>query len=166
MKKTLFKTLLFAAIISGFGATAQAADLQRGQQVASSTAISKPGYVQDYQAIAEVLNKYIDGCKQASSTVMKPAFSEKATIFSVDAKGKLTGGSIQELFKAIDNPPFRPSPDAQSVIVKVDIVGTAASARVDSNDVSGFSFSDFFHLLKVDGKWMIVSKIFHTHVAP
>lgn len=166
MKKTLFKTLLFAAIISGIGATAHTAELQGGQQVASNKAINKPTYVQDYQAIAEVLNKYIDGCKQASSTVMKPAFSENATIFSVDAKGKLTGGSIQELFKAIDNPPFHPSPEAQSVIVKVDIVGTAASARVDSNDVSGFSFSDFFHLLKVDGKWTIVSKIFQTHVAP
>lgn len=166
MKKTFFKTLLFAAIISGFGATAQAADLQGGQQVASNKTINKPTYVQDYQAIAEVLNKYIEGCKQARSSIMKPAFSEKATIFSVDAKGRLTGGSIQELFDAIDNPPFRPSPEAQSVIVEVDIVGTAASARVDSNDVSGFSFSDFFHLLKVDGKWMIVSKIFHTHVAP
>jgi len=122
--------------------------------------------VQDYQAITTVLNKYIDGCKQANSAIMKPAFSEKATIFSVDANRKLTGGPIQELFDAIDKPPFRPSPEAQSVIVKIDIVGSAASARVDSNDVSGFSFSDFFHLLKVDGKWLIVSKIFHTHVAP
>lgn len=126
----------------------------------------KPVYVQDYQAISEVLSKYIDGCKQANSSIMKPAFSEKATIFSVDANGKLTGGPIKELFDAIDKPPFRPSPEAQSVIVKIDIVGSAASARVDSNDVSGFSFSDFFHLLKVDGKWLIVSKIFHTHVAP
>ena len=166
MKMNFFKTLLFAAIISGLSATAQAADLQRGQQVASSKTITKPSYVQDYQAIVEVLNKYIEGCKQARSTIMKPAFSENATIFGVDAKGKLTGGSIQELFDAIDNPPFRQSPEAQSVIVKVDIVGTAASARIDSNDVSGFSFSDFFNLLKVEGKWTIVSKIYHTHVAP
>lgn len=97
---------------------------------------------------------------------MKPAFSEKATMFSVDVKGKLTGGAIQELFDAIDNPPFLPSPEAQSVIVNIDIVGTAASARIDSNDVSGFVFSDFFHLLKVEGKWTIVSKIYYTHVAP
>ena len=165
MKMTFFKTLLFAAIISGLGAAAQATDL-RGQQAASSKTIGKPTYVKDYQAIAEVLNKYIEGCKQARSSIMKPAFSDKATIFSVDANGKLTGGSIQELFDAIDKPPFRPSPEAQSVIVKVDIVGTAASARIDSNDVSGFSFSDLFQLLKVEGKWTIVSKIYHTHVAP
>lgn len=128
--------------------------------------MNKPTYVHDYQAIVAVLNQYIDGCKQARSSIMKPAFSDKATIFSVDANGKLTGGSIQALFDAIDKPPFHPSPEAQSVIVKVDIVGTAASARIDSNDVSGFSFSDFFQLLKVDGKWTIVSKIFYTHVAP
>ena len=166
MKMTFFKTVLFTAIISGLGTTAQAEDLQRVQQVASNKTISKPTYVQDYQAIVEVLNKYIDGCRQARSSIMKPAFSNKATIFSVDAKGKLTGGPIQELFDAIDNPPFRPSPEARSAIVKVDIVGTAASARIDSNDVSGFSFSDFFHLLKVEGKWTIVSKIYQTHVAP
>jgi hypothetical protein len=52
------------------------------------------------------------------------------------------------------------------VLFLVDIVGAAASARIDSNDVSGFSFSDFFHLLKIEDKWTIVSKIYQTHVAP
>lgn len=37
-------------------------------------------------------------------------------------------------------------------IVKVDIAGTAASARIDTNDISGFCFTDFFNLLKVEGK--------------
>ena len=96
---------------------------------------------------------------------MKPAFSGKATMFSVDGEGKLTGGAIQALFDGIDSG-FRPSPEAQAAIVRVDVVGTAASARIDANDVSGFSFTDFFHLLKVEGQWTVVSKIFHTHVAP
>jgi hypothetical protein len=127
--------------------------------------MSKPTYVQDYQAIVAVLNKYIEGCKQAKSSVMKPAFNEQATMFSVDGDSKLTGGPIQGLFEGIDSA-FHPSPEAQGVIVKVDIVGTAASARIDANDVSGFCFTDFFHLLKVEGNWTVVSKIFHTHVAP
>jgi hypothetical protein len=128
--------------------------------------MSKPTYVHDYQAIVEVLNKYNEGCKQAKSDIMKPAFSEQATIFGVDVEGKLVGGSIQGLFDAIDNPPFRPSPEAQSVFVNIDIVGTAASARIDTNDVSGFCFTDFFNLLKIEGKWTVVSKIYHTHVTP
>lgn len=166
MNMTLFKTLLLAGIISGMGPAVHAAEARREGQVVVIQANGKPAYVHEYHAIVEVLNKYIDGCKQAKSSIMKPAFSDKATIFSVDANGKLTGGAIQELFDAIDKPPFHPSPKAQSVIVKVDIVGTAAIARVDSNDVSGFSFSDFFQLLKVNGKWTIISKIFHTHVTP
>lgn len=127
--------------------------------------MSKPTYVQEYNAIVEVLNKYNEGGKQAKSSIMKPAFSEQATIFGVDADNKLSGGPIQGLFDIIDSA-FRPSPEAKGVIVNVDIVGTAASARIDTNDISGFCFTDFFNLLKVEGKWTVVSKIYHTHVAP
>ncbi|MGJ7565320.1 nuclear transport factor 2 family protein [Variovorax sp. GB1R11] len=127
--------------------------------------MNKPTYVPEYQAIVEVLNKYNEGCKQAKSSIMKPAFSDKATMFSVDGEGKLSGGAIQALFDGIDSG-FRPSPEAQGAVVRVDIVGTAASARIDTNDVSGFCFTDFFHLLKVEGQWTVISKIFHTHVAP
>lgn len=127
--------------------------------------MSKPTYVQEYQAIVEVLSQYNEGGKQAKSSIMKPAFSEQATIFGVDADGKLVGGPIQGLFDTIDNPPFRPSPEAQGVIAHIDIVGTAASARIDTNDISGFCFTDFFNLLKVEGKWTVVSKIYHTHIA-
>ncbi|WP_223570888.1 nuclear transport factor 2 family protein [Pseudomonas sp. BF-R-26] len=124
--------------------------------------MSKPTYVQEYQAITEVLNKYIEGCKQANSSIMKPAFSQNATMYSVGADGKLVGGAIQSLFDGVDKG-FRPSPDAQATIARIEIVGTAASARIDANDMSGISFTDFFHLLKVEGKWTVVSKIYYTH---
>jgi hypothetical protein len=127
--------------------------------------MTKPTYVQEYKAITEVLNKYNDGCNQADSSIMKPAFSDQATMFSVGADGKLAGGAIQNLFDGIDRD-FRPSPEAQGAIVRIEIVGTAASARIDANDVSGFCFTDFFHLLKIEGKWIVISKIFHLHVAP
>lgn len=128
--------------------------------------MSKPTYVQEYQAIVEVLNQYNEGGKQAKSSIMKPAFSEQATIFGVDGDAKLIGGPIQGLFDTIDNPPFRPSPEAQGVIAYIDIVGAAASARIDTNDISDFCFTDFFNLLKVEGNWIVVSKIYHTHIAP
>ena len=119
-------------------------------------------YVQDYQAIVAVLNQYNAGGAQADSSIMRPAFSSQATIFGVDGDDKLTGGPIEGLFEIIDSA-FRPSPQARAAIVRVDIVGTAASARVDTDDISGFRFTDFFNLLKVQGEWTIVSKIYHTH---
>lgn len=126
--------------------------------------MSDTTYVQDYNAIVNVLNQYNEGGKQAKSELMKPAFSDKATIFGVDGDGNLSGGPIQGLFDTIDTA-FRPSPEAKAAIVRVDIVGTAASARIDTDDISGFRFTDFFNLLKVNDRWTVVSKIYHTHTA-
>ena len=119
-------------------------------------------YVQDYQAIVAVLNQYNAGGAQADSSIMRPAFSSEATIFGVDGGDQLTGGPIEGLFEIIDSA-FRPSPQARAAIARIDIVGTAASARVDTDDISGFRFTDFFNLLKVQGEWTIVNKIYHTH---
>ena len=127
--------------------------------------MSNPAYVQEYNAIVEVMNKYNEGGAKADSAIMKPAFSGKATIFSVDGDSKLKGGPVQQgLFDVVDSK-FRPSPEAKAVFASIDIVGAAASVRIDTNDLSGFCFTDFFHLLKVEGKWTVVSKIFYTHVA-
>ena len=96
---------------------------------------------------------------------MKSSFSPQATMYSVSPDGKLTGGAIPILFEGIDKD-FRPSPDAKAAITRIEIVGTAASARIDANDMSGISFTDFFQLLKVDGQWTVISKVFHTHATP
>jgi len=165
MKIKIIKNLFFVALISSFGTIAQADNQPSDKEVISNKTVSEPTYVEEYLAISEVLNKYIEGCKQAKSSIMKPAFNEHATMYSVGPDGKLAGGAIPILFAGIDKD-FRPSPDAKAAITRIEIVGTAASARIDANDISGISFTDFFHLLKVDGKWTVVSKIFHTTVAP
>lgn len=72
--------------------------------------MNKPTYVHEYQAITEVLNKYIEGCKQAKSSIMKPAFNQHATMYSVGADSKLAGGAIPILFDGIDKD-FIPSPE-------------------------------------------------------
>lgn len=128
--------------------------------------MNKPTYVEEYNAIVAVLDLYNNGGKQADSSIMKPAFSEQATIFGLNAEGKLDGGPIQNLFDTIDSDVFYPSPEAKNAIARVDIVGNAASARIDTSDISGFCFTDFFNLLKVEGKWTVINKIYHTHVSP
>ena len=128
--------------------------------------MTKPTFINDYQAIAKILTEqYGEGGKQAKSSIMASAFNEKAAMYSVDEQGKLSGGAVAEsLFPVIDTH-FKPSPNAQAAIAYIDISGTAASARVDTNDLSGFGFTDYFNLLKVEGKWTIINKIFHTHYA-
>ncbi|UVC12756.1 nuclear transport factor 2 family protein [Mesorhizobium onobrychidis] len=123
--------------------------------------MTNPTYVQEYEAIVEVLNKYNEGGAKADSSIMRPAFSEHATMFRIE-NSKLEGGPIEGLFKTIDTA-FRPSPEAKAAIVRIDIVGTVANARVDTDNISGFRFTDFFNLVKVDGQWTVVNKIYHAH---
>jgi hypothetical protein len=123
--------------------------------------MSNATYVEDYQAVVAVLEKYNQGGSKAESAIMRPAFNEHATIFGIE-DGRLSGGPIEGLFKTIDTV-FRPSPEARAAIVRVEIVGTIASARIDTDNISGFRFTDFFNLIKVDGQWTVVNKIYHSH---
>lgn len=126
--------------------------------------MTKPTYIDDHAAITAVLTKYINGCKQADSAIMKPAFAAEATMFGV-VDGAMAGGPIQTLFDGIDTA-FTAAPEARSAFAYIDISGSAASARVDSNDMSGsLCFTDYFNLLKVDGQWTVISKIYHTYPA-
>lgn len=122
-----------------------------------------PTYVQEHQAILDVLAAYNAGAAGADSAIMAPSFADQATVYSVAPQGTLAGGPVQDfLFKPVDTD-LPKSPNAKPAVVAVDIVGTAASARVDTDDLAGMRFTDFFHLLKIDGSWKIVGKAFHMH---
>ena len=43
------------------------------------------------------------------------------------------------------------------------VVGTVATVRLELNNWTGSRFTDLFTLLKVDGEWKIMNKVFHLH---
>lgn len=122
--------------------------------------MSEKTYVEECNAVVEALTKYVESCAKADSSIMQPAFHADAAMFTV-GESAITRAPIQALFDGIDND-FTPStPNAG--VVTVDIVGTVASARVDSDNLGGGRYSDFFHLLKANDEWQIVAKTFYTH---
>lgn len=120
-------------------------------------------YVEEYNAVLEALSKYNEGCAKADSSIMRPAFHADAVMFTA-AGTAVTRVPIQALFDGIDNDFTASSPN--SAVVTVDIVGNVASARIDTDNLDGHRFTDFFHLLKDDGEWKIVAKTFYTHSDP
>ena len=48
-------------------------------------------------------------------------------------------------------------------IASVAITGTVATARLEIDNWTGHRFTDLFTLLKVDGQWKIMNKVFHLH---
>lgn len=116
--------------------------------------------IEEYDAIRQVLQHYIDGAKTGKGALMKPAFHEEATIFGFVGED-LFSGPIQNLFDW--NDANGPATGLVSSIVSIDVVGTAASVRVESDDWTGLRFTDFFNLVKFGNEWKVVSKIFHLH---
>lgn len=115
---------------------------------------------QECEAITKAIQPYLDGAKLGKGDAMKPAFHDDATIYGYIGKD-LIAGPIKIIYDWTDG--MGPSPKITPRIVKVDVAGKAASVRVEVDDWQQYRFTDIFNLMKIDGKWVIVSKIFHTH---
>lgn len=116
--------------------------------------------VQDYDDIVNAIQPYLDGAKAGEGDLMKPAFHADATVFGYLGDA-VVSGPIKLIYDWTDS--VGPAPDVSPRIVDVDVAGTAASVRVEVDNWHEHRFTDMFNLLKVDGKWTVVNKIFHTH---
>jgi hypothetical protein len=119
-----------------------------------------PPNMSEYDAITQVIQLYIDGARSGRSDDMKPAFHEDATIYGHDGPG-LFAGPIQKLFDWDDE--NGPATDLQAQITSIDLVETIATVRLELDNWTGIRFSDMFTLLKIDGEWKIINKVFHQH---
>ena len=119
---------------------------------------TSPANEQD--AIARTIQRYIDGGKTASSAEMKKAFHSDATIYGYIGPD-LFGGPIQKLFDWTDSNP--PATELKSRIASIDIGHTVATVRLELENWNGHRFTDMFTLLKQDGEWKIMSKVFYLH---
>ena len=116
--------------------------------------------ITEYEKIAATIQHYLDGAISGEGERMRPAFHAEATIYGY-VGDSLFAGPIQNLYDWNDqNGPAR---ELQARIVAIELVGTVASARVESDNWTGHRFTDFFNLLKVDGEWKIMNKVFHLH---
>ena len=98
--------------------------------------------------------------KTGRTEEMKKAFHPDATIFGYIGTD-LFAGPIQGLFDWNDQ--NGAATELQGRIASIDIVESVATVRLELENWSGHRFTDFFTLLKVDGQWKIMNKVFHLH---
>ena len=116
--------------------------------------------VSEYDAITSTIQHYIDGAKSGRGDDMKPAFHEQATVFGYVGPD-LFAGPIQGLYDWNDQ--NGAATDIQARIASIEVSGTVATARLEIDNWTGHRFTDLFTLLKVDGKWKAMNKVFHLH---
>ncbi len=107
--------------------------------------------------ITKTVQYYIDGAKSGKGADMEPAFHKDATIFGYIGED-LFAGPIQILFDWNDQ--NGPATGLQARIASID---TIATVRLELDNWSGSRYTDMFTMLKVDGEWKIMNKVFHLH---
>lgn len=114
----------------------------------------------DEAAIRQTVQYYFDGGKNRDSLTLRKAFHPEARmLFARD--GKLVLVPIAEYITGVGS--NQPKPGAvdstERKVVSVDVVGDAAVAKLELKRPDAV-ITDYMSLLKVDGRWQIVNKIY------
>ncbi|GJL77458.1 MAG: hypothetical protein NPINA01_04470 [Nitrospinaceae bacterium] len=117
-------------------------------------------YLSKYDVIGTVIQHYIDGARSGKSEDMKPAFHRDATLFGY-VGNDLIAGPIQKLYDWNDE--NGPATGLRAWVASIDLVDTVATVRLELDNWTGHRFTDLFTLLKIDGEWKIMNKVFHMH---
>jgi Putative lumazine-binding len=114
----------------------------------------------DEAAIRQTVQFYFDGGKTRDSLTLRKAFHPEARmLFARD--GKLVVVPIGEYITRVGSEPLKPGEvdSTERKVVSVDVVGDAAVAKLELKRPAAVLI-DYMSLLKVDGRWLIVNKIF------
>jgi hypothetical protein len=124
------------------------------------TKIDESKSFEEYNAVVEALQPYIQSAKTGDGKIIRTAFYDHAHIV----------GSIGGDFYNVDADTFEKtvaeggeSPKVQHQIAWIDISGPAAAAKVEFINWGGYRFTDFFVLYKHEGQWKISGKVYDSH---
>jgi hypothetical protein len=119
--------------------------------------------IDDLEAIATVVQLYIDGCAEGDAAKLAEAFHPDAQMYGAIDDHRFDV-PMTEFFKIVAETPGSAGGRLRAQISSITHVGDAANAIVLEEGFWGtLSFVDFLSLSRSDGRWRIVNKTFaHT----
>ena len=114
----------------------------------------------DEAAIRQTVQYYFDGGRNRDSLTLRKAFHPEARMLFA-REGKLVVVPIGEYITRVGSESLKPGEvdSTERKVVSVDVVGDAAVAKLELKRPNAV-LTDYMSLLKVDGRWLIVNKIF------
>lgn len=141
-----------------------AAALPLGGIAAESGSMDQPGEARSMPneeaavraALQHYLNGHATGRGEEFAAVMHP---EMRMMFI--REGRLMQRTSAEYISGTSGSPAADEPMRRRWIESVDVTGNAAQAKIVLDDPTT-RLTDYFTLLKIDGEWKIMNKIFHA----
>jgi hypothetical protein len=116
---------------------------------------------QDYDDVVAAVAKYVEGLRVGNPERVAQAFHKDAVMYGF-TNGELLGGPISNLYEFV-----RTNGDAPAIKTRLDVIGitpTTAVVRVDmERDAIEADYTDFHTLLKQDGEWKVIAKVYHQY---
>lgn len=129
-----------------------------------TVASSPPDHATDDEAaVRATLEHYLAGHATGDGAHMRVAFHPEAKLFWVQ-DGALRQRPSDDYIAGFTGRPAADESRRRRWIESVDVAGTAASGKIVLDYPNG-RFVDYMSLLKIDGEWKIVNKIFHRDAA-
>ena len=125
--------------------------------------LARPGHAQeddDVRQIRDVIGVYFRGHATANPDTMRAAFLPTAHIEGI-RNGTFTSWTVDQYVAGFRGSPAADEASRTRVIDVVDKSGTAAMAKATLRH-GATTFTDYFVLLKADGKWRIANKVYHA----
>lgn len=113
------------------------------------------------EIIRVVRDGYVKGLVEGNFQTIMKTFHPEAIMYGF-FNGDLLGGSINNLKGYCDQ--FGAGKDMKARIDVLSATSTSAVVRIElENAACGLDYTDFHSLMKLDGKWTVVSKTFHGY---
>ncbi len=116
--------------------------------------------IDEKEAVRVPLNNYIKAHATGDQEAARKAFHTDGNLIWI-RDGKYTTRSFSEFVAGFTGKPAADEDKRKRAIETIDVAGNAASARIVL-DYPAVRFVDYMSLLKIDGEWKIVSKVFYA----
>jgi Putative lumazine-binding len=124
-------------------------------------------FAASFPEVTAVLADYFEGLYRSDSAILRRVFHPSA-LYACATDGTLLTLRMDEYFPIIDkrpSPASRGDPRADRIIA-IEFAGpVTALARVDCS-ILPKRFIDLLTLIRVDGRWQVISKVFHYELEP
>ncbi len=117
----------------------------------------------ELQSIREVIDLYIGGLHTGNIEMLKKAFHPRAMMYGAGPQN-VTIVEIESLysFVATSKPPSESGEPHQCFITAIRVDSLAAFVEMVEESAFGNNYTNFFQLLKIDGSWVIVCKVYNV----
>ena len=123
-------------------------------------AITAVAQTPEKDAVRVPLENYLKGHATGDGEFMRKAFHTEGNLIFI-RDGKYTTRSFADYIAGFTGKPAADEAQRKRSIESIDVAGNAASAKIIL-DYPATRFVDYMSLLKIDGEWKIVNKIFYA----